>query len=218
MYFATTTNTKKKLPPWAPFAFIAGASAALIVPLFWLRRQRGRALAHHQTTVTHNPTTAISAVHFARGLRAPTTTTTTSASPTPERSSLASDHPSVFTALSHADTSTALFAAKALGIATLLVAFSGVGLTWTVKTMTGIDNVRNTRSSGQSYSLYFFQIHDFGHLAKHLVQTHLPSLSENIYRVPETSEEHISNPELENFVKQLDNELLQENKQRNKII
>ncbi|KAF8325709.1 hypothetical protein F5887DRAFT_1201345, partial [Amanita rubescens] len=190
-----STTTNKKLPPWAPFAFIAGASAALIVPLFWLRRQRGRALAH-QTQTTLAPT-ALSAVHFARGLRAPTTS---ASSPAPEPTESSSEHPSLFTALSHADTSTALFAAKAFGIATLLVALGGVGITWTVKTTMGVDNM-----------------HDFGCLAKQLVQTHLPSLSENLYRIPETPDEHISDPELENLVKQLDNELIQENKLRNKF-
>ncbi|KAF8337295.1 hypothetical protein F5887DRAFT_984707, partial [Amanita rubescens] len=190
-----STTTNKKLPQWAPFAFIAGASAALIVPLFWLRRQRGRALAH-QTQTTLAPT-ALSAVHFARGLRAPTTS---ASSPAPEPTESSSEHPSLFTALSHADTSTALFAAKAFGIATLLVALGGVGITWTVKTTTGVDNM-----------------HDFGCLAKQLVQTHLPSLSENLYRIPETPDEHISDPELENLVKQLDNELIQENKLRNKF-
>jgi len=213
----TTTTKKKKLPPWAPFAFIAGASVALIVPLFWLRRQRGRAVLAHQTqtTLAQHQTTAISAVHFARGLRVPTTTP--ASPPAPEPSESSSEHPSLFTALSHADTSTALFAAKAFGIATFLVALGGVGITWTVKTMMGIDNVRNTLFFSSILLTLLLQIHDFGCLAKQVVQTHLPSLSQNIYRIPEAPDEHISDPELEIFVKQLDNELIQENKQRNKF-
>jgi hypothetical protein len=206
------STTNKKLPPWAPFAFIAGASAALIVPLFWLRRQRGRALAH-QTQTTLAPT-ALSAVHFARGLRVPTTP---ASSPAPEPTESSSEHPSLFTALSHADTSTALFAAKAFGIATLLVALGGFGITWTVKTTMGVDNVRNTRFVLSILPTSILQMHDFGCLAKQLVQTHLPSLSENIYRIPEAPDEHISDPELESLVKQLDDELIQENKLRNKF-
>ena len=130
--FATTSRK------WVPFAVAAGTTAFFIVPLFWIRRQRGHALGQALATT---PTTAASAIRFARGSHSPPTSAPTTRPQTP---------PGLFSALSHADISSSLYAAKALGIATLLVAFTGLGLVSAIKTATGLSDVCVL------HSFYFF--------------------------------------------------------------
>ncbi|KAK2460183.1 hypothetical protein APHAL10511_007774 [Amanita phalloides] len=156
----SSTSTNRK---WVPLAMVAGTTVVLAVPLLWLLRRRSPST--HQL-----PTTAVSALNFARGQCTPTTTPTATASSKPSSSS--SSLPGFFSAISQSDASTALFATKALGIATCLVAVSGLGMAWGAKSTLGIQDM-----------------HEFAHLARETVSTHLPSLSARIYRLPQCDAE-----------------------------
>ena len=213
---STTTTPSRKLSPWVvPFAMAAGTTAVIIAPLFWIRRQRGHALrrALSADTPTPTPTTAASALRFARGTVQPVITDTAA----PTRAEPPPTPPGLFTALSHADVSSALYASKALGIATILVAFAGLGLVASVKALTGLTDVRNRfflpppiwRASRDG-----LQMNQFAHEARKAVQTYMPSLSKAIYRIPDTPSEPVD-PALQDIASQLDNELIDEIKRLN---
>jgi hypothetical protein len=204
---ATTTTSRK----WVPFAMAAGTTAIIIVPLFWIRRQRGHTLGQALSAGTSTPTTAASAIRFARGSQSPVINTTA-----PTRAQPAPTPPSLFTALSHADMSSSLYAAKALGIATILVAFAGLGLVSGIKAVMGLSDVCGYFSFSSQFLIltYSLQMNQFAQHAREVVQTHMPSLSKAIYRLPDTPLDLVD-PALQPIALQLDNELLEANKRLN---
>ena len=209
---SATTTTSRKLSPWVPFAMAAGTTAVIIVPLFWIRRQRGHSLGQALSAGTSTtPTTAASAIRFARGSQSPVIINTTA----PTRAQPAPTPPSLFTTLSHADMSSSLYAAKALGIATTIVAFAGLGLVSGFKAVTGLSDVSRYFSFSSQFSmLIYLQMNQFAQHAREVVQTYLPSLSKAIYRLPDTPAD-LPDPALHPLTLQLDNELLEANKRLN---
>ncbi|KAF8637187.1 hypothetical protein AX17_002984 [Amanita inopinata Kibby_2008] len=149
---------------------------------------------------TSTPVTATAAVHFARGLSkskskslvngereqqqalhlrqaTPPSPSTSPSSSSNEQDSSESEFSSpgpkeLLSAISRVNYSTALFAAKAFGIATCLVTMGALGVTWGVKTWMGINDTR-----------------EFAHRIRLALRAYLPSLSSRIHRPPETEEE-----------------------------
>ena len=93
------------------------------------------------------------------------------------------------------DQSSALLAAKALLIATGLVAVGGVAFTWAVKTTLGVENV-NFNASFHFFLLhsdpYFYKAQEFGQKMRSIFQTKFPGLRSKI--LSESDDEHFEWP------------------------
>ncbi|KAM6492788.1 hypothetical protein JOM56_012512 [Amanita muscaria] len=165
-----TASESPTLPRWVPFAMFAGTTVVLTIPLLIIRRQR--------PSSPSQATTAFAAVNFARpnllGTK-PTIKPPLDINPTPQSSSSEFSSPGpreLVSAISRVDHSTALLAGKAFGIATLIVTCSAFVVTWSAKTVMGIEDTR-----------------DFAHRTRKAVQAYLPSLVSSIHR-PQVDDEH----------------------------
>ena len=99
------------------------------------------------------------------------------------------------------DQSATLLAAKALLIATGLVAVGGVAFTWAVKTTLGVENV-NFNESFHFFFLYsdphFGKAQEFGQKMRSIFQTTFPGIRSSH---PETDDERFEIEELKAMMK-----------------
>lgn len=173
------------------FKFI-GTSIVLAIPLLILRKQRGSVARLSLKGSTAPPPRKASGTAAALPLSSSGTTATTPISLHETiKESLNEDSTSLMSALSRMNSSSALLAAKAFGIATGLVALGGFGTVWAAKTTLGVQDVclKFLLEYASFERTHVFQTREFAHKMRTLIRLTAPGLMDRIRRAPETDEE-----------------------------
>ncbi|TFK33645.1 hypothetical protein BDQ12DRAFT_738659 [Crucibulum laeve] len=173
---ASPPESKSKLPAWLPISAFIGTSLALAIPLLMIRKSRSSLTSSMNKAGAAPPPrrSGPSSSKFMPGRSTPFPVQATKPKMTAEKPDFTSPSTGeLLSAISKADTSTAMYAGKAFAIATGLVTVFGVGLTLGVSSFMGVNNA-----------------HDFGQRMRAIMWATLPSLSARIHRSPETQEEH----------------------------
>ncbi|KAF8881032.1 hypothetical protein CPB84DRAFT_1792102 [Gymnopilus junonius] len=170
----TEEDSRTRVPKWIPISAFIGTSLAIAIPLLMVRRQRTGV-----TRMSLKPGTSAPPPRRSSGPVGPVSSTSSASSTSQPislhqsiKEALTEESASLMSALSRMNKASAILAAKAFAIATGLVAVSGFGLVWTVKTTLGIQDA-----------------HEFGQRMRSVLWSSAPGLASRIHRPPETDEE-----------------------------
>ncbi|KAG6872783.1 hypothetical protein C0995_006703 [Termitomyces sp. Mi166 len=163
-------SSSRRISAWIPLAAFAGTSIALAIPLVILARQRNSVL--RKALSESNAAPPRRSANPGRVARQSTLSTSSSEAKASSVHFAAPGTGELLSAISRVDFSTAVWAGKAFVIATGLVTVGGVALVFGVKSLMGVKDTK-----------------EFADRMRMLVWHALPSLTSQIHRPPDESDQ-----------------------------